>query len=268
MSHGTQSLDRAAELLSLVVRAEEPISYSVLVDRTGLARSTASRLLHGLERNGLLERDSEGAFRGGALFAHYATRFDRVESLLAVAQPSLDRLAEATNETVNLAVTRGDTVVQVAQIDSSYMIGAMNWVGVDVPPHCSALGKVMYASGVLALPRQVLERRTAHTITDRRAFERELADVRTRGFAVTRGELEDGLDGVATAVRGTDGQVHAALGVSGPAFRIDDSLTGIGELLLAESARLTAHLARRVRDDALERTGVDRQGTTVEETAR
>ena len=125
MSNGTQSLDRAAELLSLVVRAEEPISYTAIVGQTGLARSTASRLLQGLERNGLLERDRDGAFRGGALFAHYASRFDRVEALVAASQPNLDRLAEATGETVNLAVSRGDTVVQVAQIDTTFMIGAM-----------------------------------------------------------------------------------------------------------------------------------------------
>ena len=166
MSNGTQSLDRAAELLSLVVRAEEPISYTTIVGQTGLARSTASRLLQGLERNGLLERDRDGAFRGGALFAHYASKFDRVEALVAASQPNLDRLAEATGETVNLAVSRGDTVVQVAQIDSTFMIGALNWVGIDVPPHCSSLGKVMYAFGALPLPKGELERRTPATITD------------------------------------------------------------------------------------------------------
>lgn len=247
MSSGTQSLDRAAELLSLVVRSEEPITYTKIVDQTGIARSTASRLLQGLERNGLLERDRDGAFRGGALFAHYATRFDRVEALVAAAQPSLDRLAEETGETVNLAVARGDTVVQVSQIDSTYMLGAMNWVGLDVPPHCSALGKVMYAYGALALPKGPLEQLTPNTITEPKTFENELRVVRKQGFATTRGELEEGLDGLAAPVLGADGQVVAALGISGPAFRIEESLEKIGELLVIESERLTKLLARRAR---------------------
>ncbi len=250
MSNGTQSLDRAAELLSLVVRAEEPISYTTIVGQTGLARSTASRLLQGLERNGLLERDRDGAFRGGALFAHYASKFDRVEALVAASQPNLDRLAEATGETVNLAVARGDTVVQVAQIDSTFMIGALNWVGIDVPPHCSSLGKVMYAYGALPLPKGELERRTPATITDTVALEAELDRVRERGFAITRGELEEGLDGIAAPVFGADGHVLAALGVSGPAFRIEDSLTSIGDLLVAESQQLTRLLARRIRKES------------------
>lgn len=249
MTNGTQSLDRAAELLSLVVRAEEPISYTKIVGQTGLARSTASRLLQGLERNGLLERDRDGAFRGGALFAHYASKYDRTEALVAAAQPSLDRLADATGETVNLAVARGDTVVQVAQIDSSFMIGASNWVGIDVPPHCSALGKAMYAFGALPLPKGELERRTQTTITDPAAFKAELELVRERGFAITRGELEEGLDGIAAPVVGVDGHPLAALGVSGPAFRIEESLHSIGDLLVAESEQLTRLLARRIRKE-------------------
>ena len=249
MTNGTQSLDRAAELLSLVVRAEEPISYTTIVGQTGLARSTASRLLQGLERNGLLERDRDGAFRGGALFAHYASKYDRTEALVAAAQPSLDRLADATGETVNLAVARGDTVVQVAQIDSSFMIGASNWVGIDVPPHCSALGKAMYAFGALPLPKGELERRTQTTITDPAEFKAELELVRERGFAITRGELEEGLDGIAAPVVGVDGHPLAALGVSGPAFRIEESLHSIGDLLVAESEQLTRLLARRIRKE-------------------
>ncbi|MCW2771050.1 MAG: IclR family transcriptional regulator [Aeromicrobium sp.] len=247
MSNGTQSLDRAAEMLSLVVRAEEPITYTSIVEQTGLARSTASRLLQGLERNGLLERDRDGAFRGGALFEHYARRFDRVESLIALAQPTLDRIADATGETVNLAVARGNQVVQVAQVDSTYMLGAMNWVGIEVPPHCSSLGKVMHAFGALPLPKGELERMSPSSITDLDTYREELESVRGKGFAITRGELEPGLDGVAAPVRGEDQRVLAAVGVSGPAFRLEDSHKSIGDLLVAESERLTGLLARHAR---------------------
>ena len=123
MSQGAQSIDRAAELLSLVIRADQPVTYTDLVETTGLARSTVSRLLAALERNGLLERTRDGAFRGGAMFTYYATRFDRVEALVAVAQPYLERVAEHTGETVNLGVPRGDTVVHAVQIDSKYRRG-------------------------------------------------------------------------------------------------------------------------------------------------
>ncbi|HET7326467.1 MAG TPA: IclR family transcriptional regulator [Nocardioidaceae bacterium] len=250
MSNGTQSIDRAAELLSLVVRADGPISFTELVDKTGLARSTVSRLLQALERNGMLERTHDGLFRGGALFTHYANRHDRVESLAAAAQPMLERIAEETDETVNLGVPRGDTVVHAAQIDSTFILGATSWIDVEVPPHCSALGKVMYAFDALKLPREPLEIRTAATVQNLSALKRQLKAVRQQGYAVTCGEFEEGLDALAAPVRGSNGRVLAAIGVSGPAFRLEESLTEIGELLVSECDRLTRILARRARTEA------------------
>ncbi|MDN6605318.1 helix-turn-helix domain-containing protein, partial [Brevibacterium sp.] len=114
MTNGTQSIDRAAEILSLVVKSDDPISYTEVVESTELARSTVSRLLSALERNGLVERDGEGLYRGGSLFATYASRFDRVETLVTAADPTLQRLSEETGETVNLAVPSSTGVVQVA----------------------------------------------------------------------------------------------------------------------------------------------------------
>ena len=47
---GTQSIDRAADLLARVVRAPSPVTFTELAEVTGLARSTTSRLLSALER--------------------------------------------------------------------------------------------------------------------------------------------------------------------------------------------------------------------------
>ena len=44
--------------------------------------------------------------------------------------------------------------MQIAQVDSTYMLGARDWMQVDVPPHCSALGKVLYAFGALDAARR------------------------------------------------------------------------------------------------------------------
>ena len=241
-ANGTQAIDRAAELLSLVVLSAQPQGHADLVARTGLAKSTVSRLLQALERHRLLFRDEDGFYRAGPLFALYANRHEAIDELTRVAQPTLERLGDATGETINLAVVRGNAVVQVAQVDSRFMLSAMNWVGVDVPPHCSALGKVFYAEGALALPTITMQRLTRNTITSPAVFQRQLRQIRKRGYALTHGELEIGLDAVAAPVFDGTGAIVAAVGVSGPADRMSAQLPALSELIKAEAIALSTLL--------------------------
>jgi IclR family transcriptional regulator, acetate operon repressor len=218
--NGTQAVDRAAQLLIEVVHGPGPVTFSELTSASGLAKSTTSRLLMALERNGLVQRDSKGGFRPGELFVSYAWRSGAEAGLIPVAQPFLDRLGEATGETINLGVASRGMVEQISQVDSTYMIGGTNWVGLSVPLHCAALGKVLLAYGAAELPPGRLARRTGHTITSREALAAELTDVRRRGYAVTSEELEPGLVAVAAPVYRDDATVVAALSVSGPASRL------------------------------------------------
>ena len=247
--NGTQAIDRAAELLSLVVLAEEPPVFGDLVTGTGLAKSTTSRLLQALERHRLVHRDDTGSYAPGALFTIYATRHEPLDEMIALAQPTLQRMSEATGETVNLAVSRGDSVLQIAQIDSTFLLGTTNWVDVDVPPHCSALGKVFYAAESIEAPTKPMERRSDNTITDPDEFAQQLDQIRRQGYAVTLGELEIGLDAVAAPVRGRSGDVVAAIGISGPSDRINHRLPQLGSLLKGHAETFSEALGHHPRKE-------------------
>jgi DNA-binding IclR family transcriptional regulator len=235
-TNGTQAIDRAAQLLAIVVQADEPISFTDLSEATGLARSTTSRLLAALETNHLLERDSGGAYISGPLFALYAARHDPWTQVARLAEPILQKIGAETGETVNLAVPRGAT----------YMLGARDWMHVTVPPHCSALGKVLYAFDCLALPEGDLEQLTDRSLATSASLRSDLAAIRRRGYATTREELEVGLDAVAAPVHGRDGNVIAALGVSGPSARLRGQLDEVGRLLREHSNALSQVLRRRI----------------------
>ena len=212
--NGTQAVDRAARLLAEVVHSADPMTFTGLSATTGLAKSTTSRLLLALERNGLVRRDDHGRFLPGEMFVSFAWRGGAEAGLVAVAQPFLERLGKVTGETINLGVVSNGMVEQIAQVDSTYLIGGTNWVGMSVPLHCSALGKVLLAYGPAQLPPGPLERRTDKTITSEAGLRADLAAVRARGYAVTDEELEPGLIAVATPVRGYDGaRGRGAVGV-------------------------------------------------------
>jgi IclR family transcriptional regulator, acetate operon repressor len=247
---GTQAVERAAQLLIQVTRHRDPVTFAELTQASGLAKSTASRLLTALERSGLVQRDPAGGFRPGEVFVSYACRGGAEADLVSVAQPALDRLGAQTGETVNLGVPRaGGLVEQIAQVDSTYLIGGTNWIGMSVPLHCSALGKVLLAYGAAQPgPLDKLERRTAKTITTEAALRAELAGVRARGYAVTDEELEPGLVAVAAPIYGYDGTVVAALSVSGPASRMArDALAAAASQCAEEAAGLSAVLGYRQR---------------------
>ena len=175
---GTQAVDRAARLVTEVVHAPGTVTFTELTAATGLAKSTTSRLLIALERGGLIRRDDDGRFSPGEVFVRYAWRGGAEAGLIEVARPFLDRLGEQTGETVNLGVARDGMVEQIAQVDSRYLIGGTNWVGLPVPLHCAALGKVLLAYGAAQLPPGRLEARTSRTITSRAALEDDLRQVR------------------------------------------------------------------------------------------
>ena len=113
-TNGTQAVDRAAQLVALVVRSDRAVSFSDLCAESGLARSTTSRLLAALERSALIGRDAAGAWVAGPLFAQHAARRGDDDDLARVSLPVMEQLGELTGETVNLGVVRGGEVVHLA----------------------------------------------------------------------------------------------------------------------------------------------------------
>jgi IclR family transcriptional regulator, acetate operon repressor len=247
-TNGTQAVDRAARLLSEVVHAPDPVTFTELSEVTGLAKSTTSRLLLALERNHLVRRDDHGRFLPGEMFVSFAWRGGADTSLVAVAQPFLDRLGRATGETVNLGVAAGPAVEQIAQVDCTYLIGGTNWVGRPVPLHASGLGKVLLAYGAAKLPRGELQKCTERTITGEEALRCELAAIRARGYAVTDEELEAGLIAFAAPVFRYDGAVVAAMSVSAPVSRMTrEAAANAARHCVDEAAGLSAALGHRPR---------------------
>jgi IclR family transcriptional regulator, acetate operon repressor len=240
---GTQSIDRAAQLLVRVVESDRPTSVGELAETTGIPRSTTSRLVGALERQGLLQRDAARAsVRPGPILVRFAQRgFDEAD-LVGLSGPTLDRIAAETGETVNLAVPTPLGVEQLSQRDSRHFLGSTNWVGRRVPFHCSAVGRIFVAFGAAELPNGRLEQRTRFTIVSRMQLEQELETVRKRGYATVTEELEEGLWAVAAGVTGATGIV-GAISVSGPTIRLREGLLDeIGVKLVGEATTLSARL--------------------------
>src|SRR5437763_9830702 len=129
-THGTAAVDRSADLLVRVLESEQPVALSDLAQASGIPKSTASRLITALERRGLVEQDGErGRLRPGPAILRVAERGMLERNIVELSRPALDALAEASGETINLAVPGLDGVEHIAQVDSRHFLGAGQWLG-------------------------------------------------------------------------------------------------------------------------------------------
>jgi DNA-binding IclR family transcriptional regulator len=243
-----QSVQRAAALLKVFDNGPTELGVSELSRKAHLHKSTASRLLATMEREGLLERvPGTEKYRLGFMLVRLAGQVTHFGDIRATARPVLVGLAESSRETVHLAVLDEGEVINIEQISGPHLVRDTNWVGRRTPLHCVANGKALLAflaapeiARVLAGP---LARFTDRTIVDPERLRAELALVRERGYAQALGEVEVGLNAVAAPVRDGGGQAIAAVSVSGPAYRVTaERVAELGALTMAAARQIAGRM--------------------------
>src|SRR5437588_9562816 len=137
MQTGTQAIDRAAQLLVLVVEREVSSSVGELADAAGLSKSTVSRALAALERQGLVQRNGvRGGIRPGPVLLGLARRGVNDDDIVELCAEAMQRLGERTGETIDLAAAvPGGAERYLAQVDSRHFLGTTNWTGRRLPHH-------------------------------------------------------------------------------------------------------------------------------------
>ncbi|MFN2504614.1 MAG: IclR family transcriptional regulator [Acidimicrobiales bacterium] len=178
---GVGVLDKAISILDALEAG--PLSLTDLIAETELSRATAHRLAVALETHRLVARDDDGRFCLGPRLAR--------PDLPVMAGPALERLREATGESVQLYVRRGEQRVCVAALESPHGLRTIVPVGAVLPLELGSAGKV---------------------------FSLDPEAIR-RGWAQSVEERQRGVASVSAPVREPGGQVVAAVSVSGPIER-------------------------------------------------
>ncbi|NLU66147.1 IclR family transcriptional regulator [Streptomyces sp. HNM0574] len=242
-----QALERAIALLNAVSEsAPDGRPVAELATSCGLNRATAWRLLATLEHHGLVTRDPvANRYTIGSAISRMASTAG-TETLVRRAHDVLQGLCHDTGETANLAVAQRLGLTYVDEVVPPAVLTA-RWLGRQVPIHATSAGKALLAwqtpEQVEALLSGPLDEYTATTRTDRGALHAELAEVRARGYSVSRGELEPQLYGVAAPVLDGTGQPVAVVSVWGPRDRVPESrFAALGEAAVDAAATIRARL--------------------------
>jgi DNA-binding IclR family transcriptional regulator len=215
---GVGVLDRAVAIIEAVGSGSR--TFSEIAEATGLARSTAHRLLKALEAQGLVSFDAGFGYRLGPRLVRLASAAMRELPLRDLARPALERLASVTRETAQLFVRSGDERLCIDVVESESELRTIVPVGASLPLTAGSAGKVIMAwapdrERLLGQLRPFTERTPG---VDR--LRRQLAATHRRGWAESSGEREPGVASVSAPVFGAAGSVLAAVSVSGPAQRL------------------------------------------------
>ena len=237
------AVERALRVLDAFLDLPGDAGTNELARRTGINPSTVSRLLSTLVDAGYVQHvPASGRYWLGpqvlALSNHLLARLD-VRSL---ARPHLVELERRTGETATLSVPGERDAVTVDFVSSSASVSSVARIGRPSIGHATAAGKVGLA---FAPPPAIgpLERYTERTIVDPQVLERELEEVRERGWAWAVGEREPDLNAIAAPVWGAGGELQAILGLQGPGARFDwQAQDATAPILLEHAAALSRTL--------------------------
>ena len=239
------SVLKAFEVLEVFERKWRPLGVTELARETGQPKSSLHRVLSTLVHAGVLEQNEQGLYRLTLKLWRIGNLALSEVDLVQVAFPFLEDLCRATDETIHLAVLEpGGGVVYLSKVESPRSIRVQTQVGRVTPSWCTATGRMLLAHDprqrdrVLAGP---MVRLTPDTETDPERLRRIIDKVAEDGVAVTKGENNPEMGGIAAPIRDHTGAVVAALGLGVPAFRMDAPLI---ERCAAQVVRTAAEISR------------------------
>ncbi len=221
-----QSVERCLDILECLADAENGIGILELSHRVSLHPSTVHRLLSTLLTRGYVRQDRRnGCYALGARTLALAQSFYAQHDLRRDAHPFLERLMQETGETANLIILDDDQAVYIDQAASPHLVRMFASIGRRVPLHSTGCGKILLAFLEPSERSRILRARglapiTRYTLTSREELDRELAEIRRRGYAVDDRENDEDVRCIAGPVRDHAGAVVAALSISGPCNRI------------------------------------------------
>jgi IclR family transcriptional regulator, KDG regulon repressor len=204
---------------------QNEMGISALAARLGLAKSTVHRLASTLVEYDILEQNREtGKYRLGLALFELGALVRRNMDTASQAQGEIHTLAEATGETIQLAILDHLSVLYIRVRESRQAVRMSSGLGSRAPAHCTSVGKALLAYQPPEIIKLVIEaglkRYTPNTITDPDLLMQELSSVRARGYAIDDEEIEEGLRCIAAPIRDHTGQVVSAISVAAPVQRM------------------------------------------------
>jgi IclR family acetate operon transcriptional repressor len=217
-----QSVERALDMITIISETERPLTFTEIIEMTGLPKSSTFRYLSTMVNRGYFIIDPvDNTYRIGPGFP--MGNNDMFETIKDLATPIMKKLSIKLGETVNLGVLAGLTIKYIKVVESPRQIRASSRIGSRDSLHCTALGKIIlskFENRELGLILQAIDftEKTSKTILTVSDLKNEVQKIRARGYAID--DLENDSECRCVAVNIPFSGQNLALSVSAPASRL------------------------------------------------
>ena len=242
---GLKSVLMTLDLLDCFMTSDE-LGVSDIARRLGVAKSSAHRMLTTLVSRGMAEKNPEtGRYRLGLHVYELGALSASRSRLRKIALPIMEDLRHRTGHTIHLSVVDGADVIHLERLQSRRGLQVLADMRRRFPLHSTSGGKAIAAfDPLVAEARRRLEfpSLTSLTVSNADDFERMLAEVRQRGYAVNRDEALVGFTSVAAPILDPSGRARAAISIAGPTADLDSSFDHHTRLVVAAAKRIAREL--------------------------
>ena len=212
-----KTVAKALRALEVLCRADAPLGVTRLAHELALNKSNAHRILGTLLALGYVRRADKTGYAPSLKLWELGASVRIHNDLGRIAKPYLPDLSARTGETVLVAVLDGCDSLYLEKQESAHPVRIAANVGQRLPGYCSATGRVLLAhdpDGERLIQGIKFVRHAANTITSARDLRAALHKVRQQDFALSVEEYMAGVCGLAVPIRGSNGRVIAALGLT------------------------------------------------------
>jgi IclR family KDG regulon transcriptional repressor len=227
-SRGRRILDKttakALLVLETLARSNHARGVTELAQELDLTKSNIYRILYTLETHGYVKQDAETeryalTLKMWELGSLVISRLDLRQEALS----ELQLLAAKIDETIYLSMLIGSDIVHVHMIESSKPLRAHLPIGGRPPMFATATGKAILAyqpDEFITRVSRTMTEYTQKTVKGLDALQKELSEIRKRGYAINTGEWNEGICGLAAPLYSSSSTVTAAIGIGLPALRL------------------------------------------------
>ena len=221
------TVTRALAILEILSKVKDA-NLEALAQQTKLPKTTTLRLLTTLVDNKYVVKDNNDRYYlSMKMFAVGSKALTHID-LIDISRPIAQALREKTGETVHMGILDENKVLYVLKNESNYTIRMYSRIGRRCPLHCTAIGKCLLTDKGEDFLEEYIQSGafvsyTPKTISTKEALVQELEKVKSQGYAIDNEEHEPQIVCVAAPIRDHEGNVVAAISVSTPTFRLDET---------------------------------------------